>query len=274
VKRRPSAVRIARAPAAALFAAACAVAACGPAPVDLGPSPEILWWSDHETGDFSDWLQGGDGFVWSAEGGHIEVAAGIARSGTHAIRAGVVSPTAGMQSAGIAMRTGGTPARAYYSAWYYVPAAATDTTYWLFFKFRSRRTATDSTTIVDVWDLDFLPAGGGTMRLSLYHHGSGAIAAGVIAPIAPAEIPIGRWFQIETLLSAAADETGQLTVWQDGMKVYDIAGKATMPSAYVEWSVGGITEMIDPGGATLYVDDAAISTERLGPSFPIFWRSE
>jgi hypothetical protein len=82
----------------------------------------------------------------------------------------------------------------------------------------------------------------------------------------------GRWFQTEACLRAAADATGQLTVWFDGTLVFDVAGQAVMPSSYVAWNVGAVAEVISPAPATLYVDDAAISSERLGPSYPVFWR--
>jgi hypothetical protein len=60
-------------------------------------------------------------------------------------------------------------------------------------------------------------------------------------------------------------------VWLDGTKVFDVTGKATLPSSYVEWGVGAATAVISPSSATLYFDDAAITTQRLGPAFPVFW---
>jgi hypothetical protein len=32
-----------------------------------------------------------------------------------------------------------------------------------------------------------------------------------------------------------------------------------MPSSYIEWNVGGVTETISPNPTTLYIDDAALS---------------
>jgi hypothetical protein len=84
---------------------------------------------------------------------------------------------------------------------------------------------------------------------------------------------VGRWFQTEAFFRAANDATGRLQVWFDGTLIYDLT-EPTTPSDYVEWSVGAIAEIITPAPATLYVDDAAISTARLGPDYPVFWRGE
>jgi hypothetical protein len=63
-----------------------------------------------------------------------------------------------------------------------------------------------------------------------------------------------------------------LSVWVDGELLFDLTDTPTMPSTYAEWGVGGVADVITPPRATSYVDDAAISTRRLGPDFPIFWR--
>jgi len=53
-----------------------------------------------------------------------------------------------------------------------------------------------------------------------------------------------------------------------------VSGQPTMPSSYIEWVVGGGTEVIDPSPAIMFIDDAAVSKRRLGPDFPVFWRGE
>src|SRR5258708_13457250 len=100
----------------------------------------------------------------------------------------------------------------------------------------------------------------------LHDHGSGDDLA-----CASAVVPLRRWFQVEGFVGAAGDSTGRLELWFDGTLIYDI-GEPTVASDYVEWQVGGVAEFISPVGSTLFVDDAAISTERLGPDYPVFWR--
>jgi len=235
----------------------------------MGTSPEILWWTDHEEGGLSGWTQGGAdrGGLIASNGGHVDVDATHARSGRHAMRATVTSPGEPVASVGVATRTGILPREAYYSAWYYIASPMTAGEYWLFFKFRSRRALTDPATLVNLWDVDFNARGDGTMGVFIFHHESGNRT-----PLATPTVPVGRWFQVEAFLRAAADGTGRLKVWLDDTLIYDLT-EPTAPSEYVEWSVGAIAEIITPAPATLFVDDAAISTSRLGPSYPVFWRA-
>lgn len=255
-------------PFAIALTAASAVA-CSQGASDLGPSPDILWWTDHETGDLSDWQRDG-GSMWTAAGGQLDVVTSPIRSGRYALRSAVTSSPGGVLSEAVAQRAGEMLVDAYYSAWYFVPAAATTTSYWLFFKFRSRCAAGDpSAGAAEVWDLDFLPDANGGMQFALYGHVNRANES----PVAVPNVPIGRWFQIEAFLRPTNDNTGQLTIWEDDTKIFDIQDRPTMPSGRcVEWSVGGITGIITPVSATFYVDDAAISTRRLGPDYPVFWR--
>jgi hypothetical protein len=235
----------------------------------MGTSPEILWWTDHEDGDFSGWSNGGSdrGGVITSNEGQIEVATAYARSGRYAMRATVTSPGEPVASVGMAQRSGILPEEAYYSAWYYIATPMSAGEYWLFFKFRSRRIASDPSTMVDLWDVDFNARADGTMGVFIYHHDSGNRA-----PLATPTVPVGRWFQVEAFFRASNDATGKLKVWFDGTLIYDLT-EATAPTEFVEWSVGSIAEIVTPAPATLYVDDAAISTSRLGPDYPVFWRA-
>jgi hypothetical protein len=253
--------------AIAVVVVATSLAACGQGPSDLGSSPDILWWTDHETGDLNDWTRNG-GSLWTIAGGELSVVTSPVRSGNYALRSSVTSSST-MLSEAVAQRAGvQVPVDAYYSAWYYVPAASIPDTYWLFFKFRSRCVASDPSSGAEVWDFNFVPDGNGGMQFALFGHVKGVDEPQVNAPA----VPIGQWFQVEAFLRVANDDTGRLTVWENDTVIFDVQGRPTMPSSCVEWSVGGIAGVITPASATFYVDDAAISTRRLGPTYPIFWR--
>jgi hypothetical protein len=254
--------------AAVLGFAALGLLACSAKPVDLGRDPDVLWWTDYETADFSDWTRDNLGSTWVSSGGTVDIVTDVARSGSHSMRSVVLSPGLGTQSSGNARRSEGPPEEAYYSAWFYIPAPISAADYWLFSKFRSRTVASDPNTFVDVWDMDILVQDG-AMRFALYHHDSGDEQA-----LATPDVPVGHWFQLEAFLRPAADASGSLSVWVDGTLLYDLENTPTMPTSYVEWSVGGTAEVVTPPRVTLYVDDAAISTRRLGPDFPVFWRGE
>lgn len=236
----------------------------------MGQSPDILWWTDNETGDLSDWNNGG--YTWTSGGASsLEIATSPSptRSGKYSLCSSVTSTgQVGTQSGAEAFRNSGLPSEAYYSAWYYFPTAVTSpTNYWLFFKFRSRTGATSDASISGLWDLDVYIDSTGAMYLTLFNHNTG-----VPEPLsAQPAIPIERWFQVEAFLRAATDNTGELTIWFDGTEIVDLTGQ-TAYSSYVDWAVGGVTEVISPSPTVMYIDDAAISTQRLGPDFPVFWR--
>jgi hypothetical protein len=80
------------------------------------------------------------------------------------------------------------------------------------------------------------------------------------------DVPIGRWFHIEVYLQQSSDYDGQLTVWQDGVQLFDMdLVKTKYPNGDQRWSIDSFSNRLNPNFTTLYVDDAAISTNRLGP---------
>ncbi|MGK3989521.1 heparin lyase I family protein [Sorangium sp. So ce136] len=255
--------------ASALLLALGAAPACNGDPVDLGPSSEFRWWTDHESGDLSDWSRDGRGGTWTAAGGELELVTAPVRSGAYAVRSTVTSADAA-RSESIALRGQDAPGEAFYSAWFHVPEFPDGLDYWLLFKFRSRSDAGDPSSGVEAWDLVFARRDGGSAALRLYRHGEDARDEEAVAS---PPVLAGRWFQIEAFLRPATDETGALAVYQDGVLIYDVRSRPTMPSTYVEWNVGGVAEASAPRTAVLFFDDAAISTVRLGPTFPAFYRA-
>lgn len=251
--------------------AAAALATCGCAPADLGQDPNFIWWTDHETGNLADWDQGGSHWTYPQGGANLEVVTlpNPTRSGKYSLMSSVRSQATGIQAAAQTLRTSGLPEEAYYSAWYYLPAPITQTTYWAFFQYRSRNA--DNSTVFNVWDLEVLVDDNGAMYLSLYLHAFGSVSAARTDAHTPS-IPIGQWFQVEAFLRAVNDTTGRLTIWLNGTQIFDVLPQQTMPSSYIEWVVGGLTESINPDPAVVFIDDAAVTKRQLGPNFPVFWR--
>jgi hypothetical protein len=245
---------------------------CSAKPVDLGRDPDILWWTDHETGDLSDWQQG-QYSSWLDNNGSLAVDTQQARSGHFALDTTAVAAPSGTTSAAMLLRTGGLPEAAYYSAWFYVPAGIASAEYWMIFKFRSR-TPDPNPADVELWDIDLTPQTS-DVQIRIFHHTSTSDpgAGSRLDPIAPVSIPLGRWFQVEAFLRAVNDDSGELMLWQDGILLYDVQGPSA-PSSYVQWSAGCAAKSLSAGDAHVYVDDAAVSLRRLGPDFPPFWRGE
>ena len=73
---------------------------------------------------------------------------------------------------------------------------------------------------------------------------------------------MGKWVHFEIFYRKAADATGRITIWQDGVQILDHANVATAPTDLLQWDVGGGSNDIAPSPATVYFDDATISLTR------------
>ncbi len=156
------------------------------------------------------------------------------------------------------------PEDAYYSAWFYLPEAASASYYWAFFKLAAQDPPPADTS-TEIWVLDLQPgAEGSTLRLYSAVHPEQTLAE-------PPAVPIGRWFQIEAFVRAPTPDDGELTIWLDGATIFDYAG-ATLPTPTVTWVIGSGSEGLAAPSASLFIDDAAVTRRRLGPEFPPFWR--
>jgi hypothetical protein len=264
--------------AACATAGACLSATgCSATPIDVGRDPDILWWSDLESGNSDDWTARGPvyGEPFQTGTAMINDTPGLARSGQWALRSTLTATFGTPPATALMVRGGDLPAEGYYSAWFYVPSQATPVDYWAFFVFRARTTAGDPTTAVEVWDIELTGTGPLAVGpppppvVQVFSHVTNRPVP--VSPTTP-PVPFGRWFQIEAYFRPALDTSGRLTVWQDGVLVVDVSAQQTTTTPYIEWGVGSASDGLMPATANVYVDDVAISRRRLGPSFPPFWR--
>jgi hypothetical protein len=246
---------------ASLLLLAAAVSACTDSSLHFGEDPRFLWWTDHETGDLSDWLgksqQGG--FVLPGES-RVEVVEGIAHSGTHALRITDDSPT--QRDFPLAARNGPLPSGVYTSAWYYVPETLHPISYWWFVLYRSRHPPYDFGSFRDELRLSFTNRADGSMGTVLL-----SAELGTIQPLVDLEVPIARWFHVETYLRATDGADGEFKAWQDGQLYFQANGKM-METSWAEWMTGGVVDGLSTSANQLYIDDAAVSEQQLGPLPP------
>ena len=71
---------------------------------------------------------------------------------------------------------------------------------------------------------------------------------------------------METYLRCAGDTSGQFSVWQDGVQIYDFPNVQTRYGDG-EWSVNNYSDGISPSPVITYMDDAVISTARARTGF-------
>jgi hypothetical protein len=246
------------------------LAGCSDQALYFGDDPRLLWWTDHETGDLSDWLGKSPrgGFVIPGSS-RVEVTSGIARSGTYALRisydkqlcsAPPCDPT--LRDYPLAARSGPLPIGIYTSAWYYLPEAVHPASYWWFVLYRSRHSPFGSQDFRDEIRLSFTNRTDGSMGCTLLTE-----ELGEIAPLVEREIPVRRWFHIETYLDASDGADGQFKAWQDGELTFQATGKMTQ-TTWMEWMTGAVIDGLTTSANQLYIDDAAMSEQRLGPLPP------
>jgi hypothetical protein len=72
-------------------------------------------------------------------------------------------------------------------------------------------------------------------------------------------IPEQRWTRLEAFYVCAGDNTGHVTLWQDGVQIFEISNVQTRyPDGDCEWTVTNYSNRLNPRTAEIYVDDAAI----------------
>jgi hypothetical protein len=241
-----------------LLALASSLVACGPR-MDLGSN--VLWSSDLESGDLSEWTAApGGGPVADPAGGLIEVVAGLSHSGTHAIK---LTNAANMETDGPGVyRELLAPPELYYSVWYYLPSAYQTVTQWTIQKFRTR--TPDPTVLSENLDLDLRTLPDGEVLLYVFSHDPQYLQAALPDPVP--FVPVARWFQIEVLFRPAMDTSGRVVIYLDGKLAYDLENRRTVGNQDVVWTPCNIGTDIEPMPSVLYLDDAAISLSRVGPT--------
>ena len=127
---------------AAVLASAL-LAGCSDSSFTFGNHPDVTWWTDHESGDLSDWTgsTAPGGFIILGNS-RVEVVKGLARSGDYALR--VQDESHDNRDYPLAARSGPLPIEVYCSAWYYMPQPLRPKSYWWFALFRSRQPPYDA----------------------------------------------------------------------------------------------------------------------------------
>lgn len=236
----------------------------------------ILWSADHEEGDLSDWYTPSGGGEFNSGGGVSTASTDVARSGRYSAKATITAPpTAGVRL--FRWRESRANPEAYYSAWYYFPRIYRPS-WWIIFQFKSRAGST-----LDPDPFWFVQVGNradGTMYLYLtWWYGpwpNGTVEGphqgefgGQDYRQTIKDLPVGQWVHIEVFLRQSAGFDGQIIVWQDGVEILRQDNvKTRYPFMGDEWAPSNYSASISPSPATIYIDDAVISTTRVGPGTP------
>ena len=144
----------------------------------------------------------------------------------------------------------------YYSAWYYIPHQVRVNHWWWLMQWKSEGSFNAK------FGLAVANRPDGRMYVFVERgedSGGGAWGQNV------KDLPVGQWFHLEAYYAKATDGTGRVTAWQDGVQIVDVPNVATANSQDLSWAVINYGQDTVPSDVTVHVDDAAISTTRLGP---------
>jgi hypothetical protein len=176
----------------------------------------------------------------------------------------------------------------YYSAWLYVPANVTADQYWNIFQYKSNHCNIEE----PFWVIDLMPRSSSRMYLRLRYKGGNEEVPGphlgdpggrtayfgqTLRDVVP-----GQWTHIEFYLDQSSGlpisagqsaYDGEVQVWQDGVELWHITQAMTRyPASWdgcsaagdQRWSLNNYSDGLNPRIATLYWDDAVISTGQIG----------
>jgi hypothetical protein len=149
-------------------------------------------------------------------------------------------------------REGVLPKAAYYGAWYYIPAFASNINNWNLFYFQGGAPS----ALHGLWDVSLRSTEDAELFLQLFDHFAGTPR--VIEGIPP--VPIGSWFNVELYFERAADMTGRIELYQDGELIITLADLTTDDTDWGQWYVGNLAAALMPPESTVYVDDVTIRT--------------
>jgi hypothetical protein len=245
-----------------LFALASALSgAGGGCSTQVNVSNSLLWSAQHETGNFIEWTgDGKGGYSADVPDTSVTISTTFAHSGTHSVRLANAAPTA-YETARL-YRQDSFPQEAYYSTWYYLPQVYRTTEDWTIMQFNVPPTA-DGGSGGQVIDVDLRSLASGEMILDIFDHRMAYLRSPIAEPALP--VPIAQWFQIEVFYRNVGDASGRFTLYLDGQVNYDLH-RPFGASSMTYWSPCNSVEGLSPTQSDLYVDDAAVSLVRIGPT--------
>lgn len=221
------------------------------------PAPgELLWSTDHEVGDFSDWERGGDAlggeYEWGEVNAYVDIGVGL--EGTNGIVADINTKSRGETSAGVRLYRRMHDGPAFYSAWFRLEEAHTVTDWWSIFLFHARDDSLSLDNDVSLWDVRVVDTPGGEMSLQFFDHDT---MTGTLASRAGRVVP-GEWFELRAYLDYRPPDDTRLAVWVGETLLFDMKALHTEVQNNVYWCIGNGAAELDPIDSMLYMDDAAM----------------
>ena len=242
-----------------------------PAPPS-GPA-QVVWKADMETGNLGEWTAGGTRGGSYDSGDCLRPSNGVTTEQAHSGRFSMkMTIDTSKGQSGCRQFRHEESARGgeyFYSAWMMIPKQVNVSSFWNIFQFKSSNSSINETT----WVVEAKSRPNGNLHAVLRWKGlvagpySGDGTALRYYDQAVKDFPIGEWFHLEVFLRQSESYSGRVTVWQDGVQLWDMNNvKTRYPNADQRWSINSYSDRLSGNAGTIYVDDARISRNRVGPN--------
>ena len=222
------------------------------------PPESVIWYSGHEVGNTSDWYMAQDEAIFNTGTGQVTITDTLAYSGTHSLALSIKDANGSQEQAARIFRWADDPDDAYYSAWFYFPDYVEVPIWWNVFQFKSVL----NNQSLPTWVLNVGSDGAGQMYFYLWD-GITSSARGGWSESDPT-IPIGEWVHVEMWLQKSETTAGNVSMWMNGVLLHEFANVQTAYDDNVQWSLNNYSSSLMPFSVTIYVDDAAITSQKVG----------
>lgn len=241
---------------------------------------QIVWSADMETGDISQWDHNAP---WRSGPGltDFRLSTTQVHGGRHSLATSIDTRigTAGIRWARryITRDAPLLPDEAYYSAWFYLPGPF-KSQWWNFMQWKRSYQRPNGGSSDPVASVNFEErAGSDALYFALNYKvgndggyktpGWGNVAS------SPIDVPLRQWVHLECKYRWSTVRNGEITCWQDGQQIWSLTGIKTefdyVGDAYPrQFSVNAYASEVSPAPYTFYLDDVAISLNRLGLGGP------
>ena len=223
----------------------------------LADAQNLLWSANVENGDLSDWSKDDCGGQFNSGAAGSYATNATANSGSWSARMDIATPSE--PTSGTRLFRWCEPQRnrqLYYSAWYFIPTNHYVPNFWNIWQWKSKTSSRND----PFFTLNIGNRSDGSMHLYLFdwqrRNSYGQTTA---------NIPVGRWFQVEGYYECAPDNTGRVIMWQDGQQLFEVSNVSTRyGDGDCQWSIDNYSDIVQPSPASIFVDDAAIGLSRIG----------
>ncbi len=211
--------------------------------------PVAAPWSTGFEADFCDFTSVG-GFCYADPDASYQIVDEPVRSGRHAAAFSVTTDSSQNGWESRCVRQGVLPVDATYGAWFFLPTLSTTTDNWNLLHFQGG----EPDDWHGLWDVSLGTASDQSLQLQLYDF----LNATTRTPEVTVPIPIGSWFHVEFQLRRANTETGQVSLFQDGVLLLEVHDIVTDDTEIGQWYLGNLAKALEPAGSTLFVDDVTL----------------